>query len=104
MVVNCVRHSKDYLKWKSYILSHKNGLQVLVPPHYANGHYCLSKECLFYYKLAYKGKYADVGQQFSLRWDDPKLNIKWPFQNGKKVNKSKLNYIYSKPILSKRDS
>ena len=43
VVVNCIKNSKDYLKWKSYILSHKNGLQVLVPPNYANGHYCLSK-------------------------------------------------------------
>ena len=103
VVVNCIKNSKDYLKWKSYILSHENGLQVLVPPSYANGHYCLSNECLFYYKLSYKGKYVDVDQQFSLRWDDPKLNIKWPLQRWKRKNKLKLSYIYSKPILSGRD-
>jgi dTDP-4-dehydrorhamnose 3,5-epimerase len=84
-------------------LSYKNGLQVLVPPNYANGHYCLSNECLFYYKLAYKGKYADVDQQFSLQWNDPKLNIKWPLQRWTRMNKLKLSYIYSKPILSGRD-
>ena len=88
---------------KSYILSHKNGMQVLVPPNYANGHYCLSNECLFHYKLAYKGKYADVNQQFSLRWDDPRLNIKWPLQKRKRMNKLKLSDNYSKPILSRRD-
>ena len=76
---------------------------MLVPPNYANGHYCLSNECLFYYKLAYKGKYADVDQQFSLRWNDPKLNIKWPLQRRKRKNKLKSSYIYSKPILSVRD-
>ena len=70
---------------------------------YANGHYCLSKECLFHYKLAYKRKHADVGQQFSLRWNDPKLNIKWPLQREKKMDKLKLSYNYSKPILSGRD-
>ena len=70
---------------------------------YANGHYCLSKECLFHYKLAYKGKYADVDQQFSLRWDDPKLNIKWPLQRRRKMDKLKLSYNYFKPILSGRD-
>ena len=104
VVVNCVKNSKDYLKCKSYILSQKNGLQVLIPPNYANGYYCLSNECLLHYKLAYKGKYADVGQQFSLKWNDPKLNIKWPLQRRRKMNKLKLSYIYSKPILSKRDS
>ena len=103
VVVNCIKNSKDYLKWKSYILSHKSGLQVLVPPNYANGHYCLSNVCLFHYKLAYRGKYAEVDQQFSLKWDDPKLDIKWPLQRRKKMDKLKLSYIYSKPILSGRD-
>jgi dTDP-4-dehydrorhamnose 3,5-epimerase-like enzyme len=84
-------------------LSQKNGLQVLIPPDYANGHYCLSNECLFHYKLAYKGKYADVEQQFSLRWNDPKLNIKWPLRIRNKINKPKLSYDYFKPILSGRD-
>jgi dTDP-4-dehydrorhamnose 3,5-epimerase len=93
-VVNYNKNSKDYLKCKSYILSHKNGLQVLVPPNYANGHYCLSDECVFHYKLAYKGNYADVDKQFSLHWDDPKLKINWP------IRKIKGN---KKPILSKRD-
>ena len=88
VVVNCVKFSNNYLKWKSWILSHENGLQILVPPNYANGHFCISEKCLFHYKLSYKGKYQDVNKQFSLRWNDPKLNIKWP------VNK---------PILSKRD-
>ena len=102
-VVNCIENSKDYLKWKSYILSQKNGLQVLVPPSYANGHYCLSDECLFHYKMAYKGKYADVDQQFSLRWNDPKININWPLLKVRRVNKGKLSYMYLKPILSRRD-
>ncbi len=78
VVVNCIKNSKDYLKWKSYILSHKNGLQVLVPPNYANGHYCLSKVCLFHYKLSYSGKYEDVDKQFFFKWNAPEYNIKGP--------------------------
>ena len=88
VVVNCVKNSKDYLKWKSWILSHENGLQVLVPPNYANGHLCLSEKCLFHYKLAYKGQYIDAKKQFYLRWNDPQLNINWKIK---------------KPILSSRD-
>ena len=86
--VNCIKNSKDYLKWKSWILSHENGVQILIPPSHANGHLCLSKKCLFHYKLNYKGSYVDAKNQFSLRWNDPKLNIKWKIK---------------KPILSKRD-
>ena len=88
VVVNCKKKSRNYLKWNSWILSHKNGLQILIPPNYANGHLCLSKECLFHYKLSYKGSYIDAKQQFSLRWNDPKLNINWRIK---------------KPILSYRD-
>ena len=88
VVVNCVKKSKNYLKWKSWIVSQKNGVQILIPPNYANGHLCLSDQCLFHYKLAYKGSYLDVASQFSLRWNDPKLNINWRIK---------------KPILSNRD-
>ena len=69
-------------------MSQKNGLQILVPPYYANGYLCLSKECLFHYKLSYLGKYFDVKKQFSIKWNDPKIKVKWPIK---------------KPILSMRD-
>ena len=88
VVVNCVKQSKNYLKWRSWILSQENGVQILIPPNYANGHLCLTDKCLFHYKLAYEGSYNDVGKQFSLRWNDPKLNINWKIK---------------KPILSYRD-
>ena len=88
IVVNCVKKSKHYLKWKSWILSHENGKQILIPPNYANGHLCLSHKCLFHYKLSYKGAYTDAKKQFSLKWNDPKINIKWKIK---------------KPILSSRD-
>ena len=88
VVVNFVKKSKNYLKWKSWILSHKNGLQILIPPNYANGHLCLSNKCLFHYKLSYKGTYTDAKKQFSLKWNDPKLKINWGIK---------------KPIISKRD-
>jgi len=48
----------------------------------------LSTTCVFHYKWSYKGQYADVKKQKSYRWNDPKINIKWPIK---------------KPILSKRD-
>ena len=88
VVVNCKKKSKNYLKWKSWTLSHDNGVQILIPPNYANGHLCISDKCLFHYKLSYKGSYVDEKKQFSLRWNDPKLNIKWQIKN---------------PILSNRD-
>ena len=89
VVVNYNKKSKYYLRYKKYLLSHKNKLQVLVPPKYLNGFLCLSKNCVFHYKLSYTGKYNDAKNQYSLKWNDKNLRIKWP------LNK--------KLILSKRD-
>ena len=80
VVVNCNKNSKNYLKHKSWILDGVKNVQILVPPMYANGHLCLSDVCLFHYKLSYRGKYVDVDKQKILKWDDPKINIKWPFK------------------------
>jgi len=88
VVVNYDITSREYLKHQSFELSSKNKLQVLVPPNFLNAHLCISKECLFHYKLSYRGKYNDRNKQISVNWKDPRLKIKWPIKN---------------VILSKRD-
>ena len=87
-VINFNKNSKFYLKKKYFKLSHKNRRQVLIPPNYLNGYLCLTNECVFHYKLSYNGKYVDKNDQFSIRWNDPKININWPVKQ---------------PILSLRD-
>ena len=77
-VVDFEKKSNSFLTWKSWELSHKNGIQLLIPPNYVNGHFCISDYCLFHYKLFYKGSYFGPKKQFALKWNDPKLNIKWP--------------------------
>ena len=88
VVVDMKKNSKNYLKHKSWVLRHEKPTLILIPPHFANGHLCLSNKCIFHYKWFYKGKYIDSKKQRSYRWNDPKLKIKWPIK---------------KPILSKRD-
>jgi dTDP-4-dehydrorhamnose 3,5-epimerase len=80
--------SINYLKWDSIILSSKNKKSILIPPMFANGHLVLSDEATFFYKWSYPGEYPDVKDQFTLKWNDPNINIFWPIEN---------------PILSKRD-
>ena len=88
VVVDMRRKTKNYLRYKSWILTHNKPTMILVPPYYANAHLCLSSKCVFHYKWYYKGKYIDSDKQKSYRWNDPKIKIKWPIK---------------KPILSKRD-
>jgi len=80
--------SPNFLKWDSIILTEKNRLQVLVPPMFANGHLVLSDYATFFYKWSYEGDYPDIDQQFTIKWNDPKIGIFWPIDN---------------PILAKRD-
>ena len=88
VVVDNRKNSFTYLEWDWTILSQSNKKMVLIPPSFGNGFCVLSDDSVFMYKWSYKGKYPDVEEQFSLKWDDPKINIDWPVDN---------------PILSKRD-
>jgi dTDP-4-dehydrorhamnose 3,5-epimerase len=88
VVVDNRPNSENYLKWDWIVLTAKNRKQVLIPPKFANGHFVLSPEATFFYKWSYPGEYPDVESQFTLKWNDPNINIHWPSDN---------------PILSKRD-
>ena len=69
-------------------MNSKNKSAILVPPLFLNSWLCLSKEALYAYKWSFKGKYDDA-DQISIKWNDPRINFKWPVR---------------KPILSKRDN
>jgi len=88
VVVDNRPKSENYLKWDSIVLSAKNKKIIVIPPMFANGHFVLSDEATFFYKWSYSGEYPDVDDQFTLKWNDPRINIHWPILN---------------PILSKRD-
>jgi len=85
VVVNNDPDSDEFHKWESFVLSESNRRQVLVPPKFGNGHLVLSDQAIFHYKQT---TYYDPTSQFTLKWDDPGLDIWWPVKN---------------PILSRRD-
>ena len=88
ILVDNRKDSKTYLQWSSMILDDRNRKLVLVPPGFGNGFLVLSNNSVFSYKWAYEGKYADVDEQFTIKWNDKRLNIDWPIDN---------------PILQRRD-
>jgi len=80
--------SSTYLQWDWVILDNKKRTQVLLEPGIGNGFFVLSDECVFHYKWSYQGKYPDVDDQFTIKWDDPRVGINWPID---------------RPILQPRD-
>ncbi len=85
VVVNWDKESPQFGQWESFVLSDQNRLQVLVPAKFGNGHLVLSEQAVFHYK---QSSYYNRAGQFTLLWNDPKLNIWWPVKN---------------PLLSRRD-
>jgi dTDP-4-dehydrorhamnose 3,5-epimerase len=85
VVVNWDENSPQFGQWQAFTLSDVNRLQVLVPPKHGNAHLVLSESAMFSYKQT---SYYNRAGQFTLKWNDPRLDIWWPIKN---------------PILSQRD-
>lgn len=81
VVVDNRPESETYLQWDWMMLDSKERKQVLLPPGFGNGFCVLSEESVFSYKLAYDGDYSDVDQQFTLKWNDPRVSIDWPIKD-----------------------
>lgn len=87
VVADMRQGSLSWLRWQSFDLNDQTRLQVLIPAGCATGLACLSPIGVMTYKQS--RLYGGATRQFSVRWDDPKLGIRWPIDN---------------PILSTRDS
>jgi dTDP-4-dehydrorhamnose 3,5-epimerase len=88
VVVDMRKDSPTYKHWQSFIISNDNKQLILIPPNMGNAYYVKSSEAVYHYKLAYDGEYIDADEQFSVKWNDENINIKW---------------ASSSPILSSRD-
>ena len=88
VIVDYRPKSKNYLNYSHFKLSEKNKISILIPPNFLNSWLCLSNDCIYSYKYSFLGNYVDADKQISLKWNDEKINFKWPIK---------------KPILSERD-
>lgn len=82
--------SATYLKSERFVINRANQRLILIPPGMGNAYYVSGRYgAVYHYKLAYAGTYIDAADQFTVAWNDPRLNIDWPV---------------SDPILSNRDA
>ena len=85
VVVDLRKNSKTYGKYFSIEISQDSDFSLFIPENFAHGFLCLSKVCAVYYKCT---KYRDENSETTIKWNDKKINIKWPIK---------------KPILSDKD-
>jgi dTDP-4-dehydrorhamnose 3,5-epimerase len=86
VVVDMRPDSETYCQYDMFSITDKNRSQILIPPGFANGHLVMSEIGVFSYKQS--TLYTGVNAQFTVKWNDPKIDIPWPIEN---------------PILSLRD-
>ena len=83
-----IRKGSPYFgKWVSVELSEENNKSIWMPAGFAHGVASLEDETTLHYKTTaiYSSEY-----ERGIRWDDPRLNIRWP--------------EFGKPILSDKDA
>ena len=75
VTVDLRKNSKTFGKYFSIRLSEKNCTSVYIPPGFAHGFVTLKKENIVCYSCT---DYRSPNNERSLKYNDPKLKIKWP--------------------------
>jgi dTDP-4-dehydrorhamnose 3,5-epimerase len=88
VAVDIRRSSPRFGQWVGAYLSDSNHHMLWVPPGFAHGYLALSAEVDFLYRCT--DFYAPQHERV-IRWNDPKLGVKWPMPAG------------AVPVLSGRD-
>lgn len=87
VAVDIRKNSPTFGQWVGVYLSAENKRQLWVPEGFAHGFYVTSDEAEFVYKCT---NFYNPSAEYSILWNDPELDIKWPLVNN--------------PILSDKDN
>lgn len=96
VAVDIRKDSPSYGSWASIILSEDNKKQFWIPPGFAHGFVVLSDIADFEYKCT---DYYDPGDERTLLWSDPEINIDWPVDKPILSNKDKNGLLFQDIIL-----
>jgi len=75
VAVDIRKYSPTFLRWHGEVLSAENNKCMYIPEGFAHGFQALSDDCEMFY--LHTAAYA-ADSEGALRWNDPKLSIKWP--------------------------
>jgi len=82
VVVDFRKDSPTYLQWFGVELSSDNRRMLYVPRGFAHGYQTLTDESEVFYHVS---EFYTPGSEGGLRWNDPKIGIKWPHPNPKSI-------------------
>lgn len=77
--VDLRKESPSFKKWGAFQLQAERGESIYIPPGLAHGFFTMSQFAMVFYKCTtLYDKESDGG----VYWNDPELNIEWPFTAG----------------------
>ncbi len=79
VAVDLRKESSTFGRWHGVILSGENKKMFFIPKGFAHGFLVLSSHCVFSYKCT---DFYHPGDEGGILWDDPMINVKWPFGEG----------------------
>jgi dTDP-4-dehydrorhamnose 3,5-epimerase len=92
VAVDMRKSSATFGRWVGVVLSEDNKQLLWVPPGFAHAFYVTSDDAEFQYKCT---DYYAPGDEYSIRWNDPDLDIEWPLEAGApKVSEKDGNGLY----------
>ena len=91
VAVDCRKKSATYGKYYKVILSDKNCTSIFMPPGFAHGLLGLDSENIVVYHCT---QYRDKKSETGIKWNDKKINIKWPVKNPKISTKDSKNISF----------
>lgn len=78
VAVDLRKSSPTYLKWFGIELTPENHKMLFIPQGFAHGFITLEEDSEVQYKV---DNYYDPTTDRSIKYDDPKIGIKWPIEN-----------------------
>lgn len=88
--------SPTFGKWFGAILSQENQHQLWIPPGLAHVFLVLSDIAHFHYKCT---DFYDPKNEASILWNDPELNIEWPFAEDVVLSQKDMNALSFKSAV-----
>ncbi len=77
VVIDLRKDSETYKTWFGYELNEENKKMIVIPEGCAHGFLTLKENSeALYFVSAYFNQNSERG----LRWNDPSINVKWPFE------------------------
>ena len=95
VAIDLRKNSSTFGKIFTTILSEKNSKSIYIPPGFAHGFCGLNKENYVIYSCT---NYRDAKSEIGIKYNDKKLNIKWPIKNLIISTKDKKNISFNEFI------